>query len=191
MASCSKKRGATEKRHETDDSENEDVQRESVPREKIKKKKYLQKFRKSYSEDFEHIASSTKGAEYAFCSKCNLHLSIGHGGQHDIKKHVDSESHKSHPLCGPQITRFFAPDKSKVENASSTQSKLELDVIKAEATMNQSAVKPVRLHTGESIGCQVTRKRLCEGCQQVLHRMSRATEECLLQQLKALKPSPD
>ena len=133
MASCNKKRGATEKRHGTDDSENEDVQRESVPREK--KKKYLQKFRKSYSEDFEHIASSTKGAEYAFCSKCNLHLSIGHGGQHDIRKHVNSESHKSHPLCGPQITRFFAPDKSKVENPSSTQSKLELDVIKAEATM--------------------------------------------------------
>ena len=125
MASTSKKRV-----HETDESECDSSMQTDVV--KLKKKKYMQKFKPQYKKDFPDFISSSTGPEFAFCVKCKLHFSIGHGGQHDIKRHVNSESYKA--CCasssGPQITNFFVAAASKDDD----KGKLEDNITKAEAT---------------------------------------------------------
>ena len=100
---------------------------------KKKKKKYLQKFKPQYKKDFPDMISSSKGAEWAFCTKCKLHFTISHGGKNDIKRHVSCESHKSScaSSSGPQITNFFTAAVTKDD----AKGKLEDDITKAEATL--------------------------------------------------------
>ena len=128
MASSGKKRAA----HKTDES-GDSVSDSPVIDVVKKKKKYFQKFKPQYKKDFPDILSSSKGAEFAFCTKCTLHFSISQGGQHDIKRHVNSESHKSHcaSTSGPQITNFFTAAVTKDD----AKGKLEDDITKAEATL--------------------------------------------------------
>ena len=127
MASSGKKRAA----HETESGDS--VSDSPVIDVVKKKKKYFQKFKPQYKKDFPDILSSSKGAEFAFCTKCTLHFSISHGGQHDIKRHVNSESHKSHcaSTSSPQITNFFTAAVTKDD----AKGKLEDDITKAEATL--------------------------------------------------------
>ena len=58
------------------------------------KPKRLCKFNKEWTKTWSFILGSRKGENSAFCEKCRCDISIGHGGLHDIKKHVASEKHR-------------------------------------------------------------------------------------------------
>ena len=85
-------KGTTRKLHETDSECEENT---TTVKTVQKKKKYLQKFKSTYTRDFPCVISSSKGEECAFCTTCSLHFKIGHGGQNDVKRHVQSEMHKA------------------------------------------------------------------------------------------------
>ena len=98
---------------------------------KEKKPKYVQKFKTDYERDFPCVTSSSRGADFAFCTACRSHLSIGHGGRNDIKRHIDTEAHKAcEKSRGPQISNFFKLVKPKDDSGT-----LESEVTRAEATL--------------------------------------------------------
>ena len=120
------------KAHETDESKSDSDSGVS----KAKAKKYSQKFRGEYSKDFPGILASSRGRDFAFCSMCNLHFKISHGGKNDVKRHMLCEKHKANSASGSseRITQFFQARSAPAEEKE-TKEKLELDITRAEATM--------------------------------------------------------
>ena len=58
------------------------------------KNEHKQTFKKSYTDDWPFI-EATKDAFMASCQVCSSTFSISHGGVHDIKKHVATQSHQN------------------------------------------------------------------------------------------------
>lgn len=58
-------------------------------------KKYYNKFNPAWKNEFKCIDRSSKGPEFAFCKSCKFDIKITHGGRNDIKRHIDTPSHKS------------------------------------------------------------------------------------------------
>ena len=127
MASGRKQAGSNQQ-HETDDEKSEIM---VLTTSNKKETKYMQKFKTDYERDFPCITSSSHGADFALCTACRSHLSTGHGGRTNIKRHIDTEAHK---VCeksrGPQISNFFKLVKPKDDSGT-----LESEVTKAEATL--------------------------------------------------------
>lgn len=58
-----------------------------------KKSKPLTKFSSSHSKEFPCFKASHKGETFAFCTACNVDISIGSGGKDDLNRHVQSVKH--------------------------------------------------------------------------------------------------
>lgn len=81
-----------------------------------KKRKYNSSFKDEWRVTFPWIKRSARGVGFAFCSVCNLHFSVTHGGKNDVTKHTDSSAHKANDSMTkttPTLTNMFssAPDK--------------------------------------------------------------------------------
>ena len=59
------------------------------------KKQVLQKFKESYSKDFDFVLKSKNGDSFAFCRVCRRDFNISHGGKNDITKHETTQKHQS------------------------------------------------------------------------------------------------
>lgn len=53
------------------------------------------KYQKSWESTFTWVQSSAKGPSFAFCSVCDRHFSVGHGGRNDLTKHQNTDLHKN------------------------------------------------------------------------------------------------
>ena len=55
------------------------------------------------------IRASNQSATKAYCVACNTHFGIGHGGRHDVKRHIERTAHiaKAQSRLG-SINRFVA-----------------------------------------------------------------------------------
>jgi len=63
-----------------------------------KKRRVLQKFKAEYADRYPNIIVKSNIDEYhARCNICKADIGIGHGGLHDLERHVSSEKHKSIP----------------------------------------------------------------------------------------------
>ena len=54
---------------------------------------YQCKFQKTWEAEFSCIKQSSTGKLYVMCTFCNEHISIGHGGKNDVKRHVERPKH--------------------------------------------------------------------------------------------------
>ena len=61
-----------------------------------KEKKYLVRFTNQedkWGTQYPFLKQSTRGKTYALCKTCNTDFSIGHGGDNDVKKHLELKKH--------------------------------------------------------------------------------------------------
>ena len=69
---------------------------DAVSEPKVKKKKYLVRFTNQedkWGTQYPFLKQSTRGKTYALCKTCNTDFSIGHGGDNDVKKHLELKKH--------------------------------------------------------------------------------------------------
>ena len=50
-------------------------------------------FNNEWARTFPGIWASNQSAEKAYCVACNTHFGIGHGGRHDVKRHIGRAAH--------------------------------------------------------------------------------------------------
>ena len=75
----------------------------------VSKKKYLTSFKSEYSFEFPCLTRA-KDCYSAHCKLCQLEFKIGHSGQDDCQRHVESMNHKSQGNAATksnQITSLF------------------------------------------------------------------------------------
>jgi len=61
------------------------------------------------------ICSSDKGAMFAYCKVCNVHVNVSFGGKYDVVRHSRSASHgtlKNATKTQPQMKSFFVTSKT-------------------------------------------------------------------------------
>ena len=59
----------------------------------VKKPRYSCKFKSEWIKEFDFIAKSTKGMEYARCKVCGVDFSVSNSGRCDITKHSKTAIH--------------------------------------------------------------------------------------------------
>ena len=66
-------------------------------------------FNSEWARTFPEIRASNQSAAKAYCVACNTHFGIGHGGRHDVKRHIERAAHiaKAQSPLG-SINRFVA-----------------------------------------------------------------------------------
>ena len=50
-------------------------------------------FNSEWARTFPGIRASNQSAAKAYCVACNTHFGIGHGGRHDVKRHIERAAH--------------------------------------------------------------------------------------------------
>jgi len=63
-----------------------DLAPDTPPKKKVKLI-YKQKFKDEYAKLYS-VTKSTQGVYYAFCTVCSVDISIEHGGQNDVRRHI-------------------------------------------------------------------------------------------------------
>jgi hypothetical protein len=92
-----------------DAESNSDEDNHTPTKKKTVKRKQL--FRNEYITLFSGvIAKSTRGCEFAFCTKCKVDFAISHGGSTDISRHIATQKHKGYAALeknNEKISSFF------------------------------------------------------------------------------------
>ena len=94
-----------------------------------KEKKFLLRFTNQadkWSAHYSFLKQLTRGKSYALCKTCNTNFSIGHGGNNDVKKHLELKKHVEYVKTlklSHKMTSFLSS-----ENTSA----LDGNVVKAE-----------------------------------------------------------
>ncbi|XP_043916245.1 uncharacterized protein LOC122792728 [Protopterus annectens] len=76
----------------------------------VDKKRRLSSFQAAWKMSFDWLSESKVGQGYAFCKVCHCNISIGHGGRHDLHRHMETEKHKinAKQASGRKVTDMFA-----------------------------------------------------------------------------------
>ena len=56
-------------------------------------------FSSEWARTFPGIRASNQSEAKAYCVSCNTHFGIGHGGRHDLKRHIESRAGSTHHKC--------------------------------------------------------------------------------------------
>lgn len=78
-----------------------------------------QKYKQEYSLQFPVVTRSGKSDCHFFCNVCRVHVSVAHGGLHDVKKHLDTDNHKAMAKLQSQnrkVTSMFMTSDSNLEH---------------------------------------------------------------------------
>ena len=80
-----------------------------------KKRKYAAKYQTGMGDSDGFICASDKGAMFAYCKVCNVHVNVSFGGKYDVVRHSKSASHgtlKNATKTQPQMKSFFVTSKT-------------------------------------------------------------------------------
>ena len=55
-----------------------------------KKRKYAGKYQPEWATQMDFICASDKGAMFAYCKVCNVHVNVSFGGKYDVVRHSKS-----------------------------------------------------------------------------------------------------
>jgi len=116
-----------------------------TPPKPAKKLKRMCRFNDSWKSTFAYINSVTGNIHRAYCALCKREFGIGHGGEGDIKVHMDSESHKSADRVAKQsgmLSRFMVSAKDMT---------MQDEIIAAELSMIYHSV--YHSHSYRSLDC--------------------------------------
>ncbi|XP_069139811.1 uncharacterized protein [Argopecten irradians] len=88
-----------------------DDKESTPPRKKVRL--HSQKYMSEYEQSFPCFRKSAMGVNHAYCTVCNVNISISHGGIGDLKKHIGTKKHVEVAKLreGQKISNFF-PSKS-------------------------------------------------------------------------------
>jgi len=59
----------------------------------LKKRRYESKYQETWQQEYPWIKRSDRGATFAFCLVCCIHISVSHGGKNDASKHSKTAQH--------------------------------------------------------------------------------------------------
>ena len=102
-----------------------------VPEPKVKEKTCLVKFTNQadkWSTQYPFLKQSTREDTYALCKTSNIDFSIGHGGDNDVKKHLELKKH----LESVKLKALKLSQKMTSFLSSESTSALDENVMKAE-----------------------------------------------------------
>ena len=94
-----------------------------------KKTKYSQCYISKY-DTIPGISKSQKGTEYAFCKYCSRDVDISHGGENDLKKHIQTKMHEKN-------ARILKSSVSIVDSFKSSVDRTEMLTTNAEAIWSE------------------------------------------------------
>ncbi|XP_043925623.1 uncharacterized protein LOC122800181 [Protopterus annectens] len=135
----------------------------------VDKKRRLSSFQAAWKMSFDWLSESKVGQGYAFCKVCHCNISIGHGGRHDLHRHMETEKHKinAKQASGRKVTDMFATQARQANIAQKVIS-AEVDFIFTLAEYNlpfsaaDHLLKHMKKHYGDhevlkKVSCGVTK----------------------------------
>lgn len=92
---------------------------------KPKSTRSLSKYQQGWNQEFGCIESSAKGESYAYCTICSANFGIGHGGRHDVKRHIEGSVHEGNAKSVTKTQKltslFKKPNEPLEENVTKAE----------------------------------------------------------------------
>ena len=164
----------------------------SVPAKKAKRK-YNQKYSKLWESEEEFkkwLQESSRGSSFAFCTSCNVHLTLK-AGRSDLRKHAVSKKHTENSISlrkQPSLLDMASTSKKQKQNESVKASEIRLATFIAEHDLPLSVVDHMpKLMQAVCPDSEIAKHIKC-GRTKVTAIMNKVTgEESFSQLIEALK----